>query len=98
MRVRVVCMRQRGVPVDGRHVSHAAEAAGELYVEEHVDQTLSRTLRIARLAAPGPKDAPLLPMLSDVQLLWVGNHGFVLAGFERLGSADYAQAWWCRVN
>jgi len=98
MRVRVVCMRQRGVPVERRRLNHTATAEGELYVEEHADKALGRTLRVARLASPSPTDAPLLPPLTDVQLLWCGNRGFVLCGFERLGSADYAQAWWCRVD
>jgi hypothetical protein len=47
------------------------------------------------------RDGDLLPLLHDVQLLWIAPQGLMLSGFERMdagGTAtDYAQSWWCRM-
>lgn len=65
-----------------------------------------RMSRVANLRQGfmGIKTVPL-PPLYDVQLLWMGPYGFVLAGYERLpvgcspdDGADYAQSWWVRVD
>lgn len=97
MRVHVVRLRHRGLPLDRAKVSYEAAVVGDLYVEEHVDNKLGRTLRVARLAPERPRDPQLLPQLADVQLLWCGAHGFVLNGTERVSDAEYAQSWWCRL-
>lgn len=97
MKVRVVRMRQQGAPVERARVNHDPGIVGELFVEEHVDKSCGRTLRVARLASERPLDQSLLPMLADVQLLWCGNQGFVLAGVERIGDTNYGQSWWCRI-
>lgn len=97
MRVRVVCLRNRGAPISRNDVRGAAGVVGDLYVEEHDDKDAHRTRRVARLAPERPKDPQLMPPLMDVQLLWVGGYGMVLSGFERISDCDYAQSWWCRV-
>ena len=97
MKVRVVRMRHQGVPVERKRVNHDPGVVGELFVEEHVDKACGRTLRVARLASTGPLDSSLVPQLADVQLLWVGNQGFVLNGVEQVNDAVYAQSWWCRL-
>jgi hypothetical protein len=97
VKVRVIRMRQGGVPIGRKRVNHDPGVVGELFVEEHIDKDCGRTLRVARLASTGPLDSSLLPQLVDVQLLWVGNQGFVLSGVEQLNEAAYAQSWWCRT-
>ena len=89
-------MRERGVPLDRTKMRSVEGVVGDLYVEEHADERHGRTLRIARLAPERPRDPIPLPPLEDVQLLWLGGYGFVLAGFERVNNADFAQSWWCR--
>jgi hypothetical protein len=89
-------MRTLGVPRPRRDVQQDAGVKGELLVEEARDETLGRTLCVARVAPSQPRDAALLPALADVRLLWMGPQGFVLTGFESVGSAQYAQSWWCR--
>jgi len=89
-------MRERGVPRPRADIGSGRGAAGELLVEEARDETLGRTLRVARIAPEQPMDRAPLPALSDVVLLWAGPQGFVLSGFEQIGTAHYAQSWWCR--
>jgi hypothetical protein len=96
VRVRVSCMRERGAPRPRNEIGQGRSVSGDLLVEEARDETLGRTLRVARVAPQQPRDPPLLPSLSDVVLLWMGPQGFVLAGFETIGDAQYAQSWWCR--
>lgn len=97
MRLRIVPLRERGVARDRAQLRSEVGVVGDLYVEEFTSEEMCRTVRIARVAAERPKDSVPLPTLIDVQLLWLGNHGFVLAGFERLSGVDYAQSWWCRT-
>lgn len=97
MKVRVVRLRQQGVPDERTQVNHDLGVVGELFVEEHVDESCGRALRVARPASERPLDQSLLPMLADVQLLWYGNQGFVLARVERIGDTNYGQSWWCRL-
>jgi len=89
-------MRERGVPRPRSEIGADPGVRGDLLVEEARDDILGRTLRVARLVSGLPKDAAALPTLSDVTLLWMGPQGFVLSGFETIGSAQFAQSWWCR--
>ena len=98
MRVAVSRMRVRGVPRPRAEVSGDAGVRGELHVEEARDEVLGRTVRIARLAGAMPMDKSPLPHLSDATILWMGPQGFVLSGFETIGTAQYAQSWWCRPS
>lgn len=96
MKVRVVRMRNRGVPIARAQLVHERDMVGQLLVGEHNDEGLGRTLRVATLKGTLPMRSSELPPLLDVALLWAGANGFVLAGFERHGEADYVQSWWCR--
>ena len=96
MRVRVSCMRYRGVPRPRAEVGQGNGVWGDLLIEEARDEVLGRTLRVARIAPTQPMDKPPLPPISDVVILWMGPQGFVLTGFETIGGAQYAQSWWCR--
>ena len=89
-------MRERGVPRSRTDIGRGNGARGNLFIEEAGDETLGRTLRVARLSGNAPLDkAPLLP-LADATLLWMGTDGFVISGFETVDGAQYAQSWWCR--
>ena len=101
MRLKVVPMRLRGVPIAKAKLLYERGVKGDLRVEEMHDPLLKRTVRVARLVEPDAVLKPdLLPPLLDVQLLWMSSEGFTVAGFERValgGSAtDYAQSWWVR--
>jgi len=101
MRVSVVCMRHRGVPIAKEKLAREPAAVGELLVVEHRDAALCRTIRVAQLKDPSePVAGDLLPALHDVQLLWVAPQGMTLGGYERIAvgkvTTDFAQTWWCR--
>lgn len=95
MRVRVIRMRHLGQPVERGLLQRQPAVVGDLSVDEARDEILQRTIRRARLAACVPTDGEPAPPLYDVQLLWMGPRGFVVAGMERIAGADYAQGWWC---
>ena len=102
MRFHVVPVRRQGVPIERARLAREPPVTGELLVEEHHDQALGRTARTAKLRDPRrPRDGDLLPVLYDVQLLWIAPQGMMLIGFERIvaggAATDYAQSWWCRA-
>lgn len=103
MRCIVTATHARGIVLSQRALRGAPAHRGELLVVERADALLRRRLRVACLQQLGSEPMPLnaLPPLYDVQLLYVGQGGFTLSGFERLqGSGDdciaYAQSWWVR--
>jgi len=103
MRFKVQRIRARGVVLARGKRAAEGDVAGELFVEEHVDETLRRTVRMARLlsVSDGIK-RELLPPLYDVALVAMAQGGFTLTGFERVGNgredAEYAQSWWCQTT
>lgn len=95
-------MRKRGVPINRAWLVRAPVLTGDLLVEEHYEHGLGRNARTAKLKDPcRPREGDLLPILFDVQLLWVAPQGLMLTGFERVDAGgsviDYAQSWWCRT-
>jgi len=103
MRCIVTPTHARGIVLSQRDLRAAPAHQGELLVVERTDAMLRRSLRVACLQHFGSEPMPLnaLPPLYDVQLLYVGQSGFTLGGFERLrGRAEhciaYAQSWWVR--
>lgn len=101
MRFSIVCIRRNGVPIAKEKLPRQPVSVGELLVVEHLDAALGRTTRVAQLKDPTrPRDGNLLPVLHDVQLLWIAPQGMTLAGFERIEvdkiGTDFAQSWWCR--
>lgn len=105
MRVRVVPMRRRGVPVPLKRLNTETGVTGELIVFEQRDEILRRTVRVAQIQVGMSVAArDLLPPLLDVSLLWMSTTGFTLGGFERIPLAqdgttiDYAQSWWCSMQ
>ena len=101
MRFKVQRIRAHGIVLARGQRAATPEARGDLFVEEHADEALRRTVRMARLlsASDGIK-RELLPPLFDVTLVAMAQSGFTLTGFERIGNgredAEYAQSWWCQ--
>lgn len=95
MRVKVRPLRKEGRLLWSDSAELKAPGyAGMLTIDEKRDPALGRTLTRAKLSSisSGP-DTDLLPELLDVRLLWAREQKMRLAGFERIGSVDYAQTW-----
>ena len=72
-------------------------ATGDMRVEQIFDDELCRYLRVARVVNVGRvKDPDELPLLYEPLLVAMSPTAFLLAGFERVDGADYANRGWCR--
>lgn len=94
MRFIVRFLRYQGRALPWREVINRPALAGDLRVEERLDDELHRYVRIARLVddrdvRPGRE----LPELLDVHLVVMSPQAFTLTGFERIAGAAYAQSW-----
>lgn len=101
MRFKVQRIRARGVVLTRTARAADGDTVGDLFVEEHMDGTLKRTVRMARLISAGDGlRKELLPPLYDVMLVAMAQNGFTLTGFERIGNgredAEFAQSRWCQ--
>jgi hypothetical protein len=68
--------------------------AGDLRIEERLDEELRRYVRFARLFDVGDvRPGRTLPELLDVRLVVMSSQAFTLTGFERVGDAAYAHSW-----
>jgi len=102
MRVKVICMRDRGVAIPQRMLRdrYTVKRFGELVIMDTTDQGLRRQVKVARISI----DLPHYTMeLVEPHILWVTGSNFVLTGFERgtndKGEAvDFAQSWLCSVE
>jgi hypothetical protein len=72
---------------------------GELLIFEESDRERGRAVRVAQVGA-GATDGtvPRLPRLYEPVLVAMGYQGFTLAGYERVGEAEYAQSWFCALQ
>jgi hypothetical protein len=94
MHFSVMRMRERGRPLPRRELVNREQTSGDLRIEQLFDQHLRRYVRVARLLDPlRPVEPDRLPPLYDPALLAMSPLAFTLAGFERIGTADYAQSW-----
>ena len=93
MRVTVICLREKGRPIPRWRVSRLPSVTGRLIVEDKFHATIHRTVRIARIVMDS-RDTPCpFPDLVDTQLLWIGEDGLAIAGFEEILEVHYAQTW-----
>ena len=96
MRVTVICLREMGRPVPRWRVSRLPSGTGRLVVGDRYHPTIRRTVRVARIITDS-RDVPCpFPELVDVQLLWVGEDGLAIGGFEEISEVHYAQTWLAR--
>ena len=73
--------------------------SGHLEIGEAKDHRLGRVQRTARLLSNHNGTEPdVLPALRDVQLLYLKDGEFTLAGYETLEGVDYQQTWLVRLD
>lgn len=98
MKVEVRPLRVKGRTVPHKQWRETPPAVGLLEVKETRLPRLGRTATTARLlSALDPLQPDALPMLTDVQLLWVERDSMRLTGDEHVDDAGYVQTWDIKV-
>lgn len=94
MRFTVRFLRYRGRPLPRREVVNRPALAGDLRIEECMDDELRRNVKMARLVdTKDVRPSNATPTLLDVQIVAMSPQAFTLHGFERIEGADFAQSW-----
>ena len=76
-----------------KQVVNREPLAGDLRIEECMDEELKRSVRIARLADPLVVISAAQVTLLDVHIIAMSPQAFTLAGIERMDGAEYSQSW-----
>ncbi|MDB5823678.1 MAG: hypothetical protein JWR21_2382 [Herminiimonas sp.] len=95
MRVKVRTLRKAGqLILPSPELPVTPRFAGVLSIDEKRDLVSGRTMARAKLTGitTGP-ETDLLPELMDVRLIWAKDQKLRMAGFERIGNAEYSQTW-----
>lgn len=87
-------LRYHGRVLPWREAINRHPLYGDLRIEECHDQELRRYVRTARLVdLTDTRPSAVTPELLDVHIVAMSPQAFTLAGFERVNSVEYAQAW-----
>lgn len=98
MRVKVRPLRKEGRLLTSQ-TPKAPSFAGILSVGETRDHASGRTFARAKLTGISDgASSDVLPELLDARLLWAQESKLRVAGFERIGDAEYAQTWAVEVT
>jgi hypothetical protein len=94
MRVKVKPLRKEGRLLVSSGEPASPGFAGVFTVDETRDHASGRALVRAKLRGMSTgTEADVLPELLDARLLWALEGKFRMVGFERVGTAEYAQTW-----
>lgn len=94
MKVKVRTLRREGRNLPRQEYLLPPPVVGELSVASERDHELGRPVLRAHLRdASRGSNADLLPELTDVRLLFVGEGRMRLTGFEQIDRRAYAQTW-----
>ena len=96
MYAHIVAMRFHGKALEQTQIRTSESVRAELIVAQKNSSALGRYSDVARASAAGDGRDQLLPPLYDCTLSNMAHGGFVLKGFELIGSVAFAQNWWCR--
>lgn len=99
MKVKVRVLRREGRNLPRQEYLQPPLIEGELGVAPERDHELGRSVLRAHLRdASHGGNADLLPELTDVSLLFVGDGQMRLSGFEQIDRRAYAQTWEVQVQ
>jgi len=94
MRFVVRLLRHRGRILPWRDAVNRPALAGDLRIEECLDEQLHRYVRTARLFdEANVRPSAVRPELLDVRIMAMSPQAFTLTGFERVEGVEYAQSW-----
>ena len=98
MRVEVNCINRRGRPLSRTERQQQPALKGELKVMENRLHPFNRAVMCANvLSITDGLEQPVLPELTDVQLIWLDGKRLRLRGNEQVEGALFAQTWDVRV-
>ena len=99
MRVEVHCINHRGRQLERAERSRQPVLRGELKVFENRLHPFNRAVLCAQvLSVTDGLEQPVLPELTDVQLIWLDGKRLRLRGVESVDGALFAQTWDLRVS
>lgn len=94
MKVEVNCINRQGRPLSRTERQQQPALRGELKVFENRLHVFNRTVLCAQIVSTTDGlDSPVLPELTDAQLIWLDGGRIRLRGNELVGGALYAQTW-----
>ena len=95
MKVRVTALRRAG-----RRFHDRGQETVDGLLRVHSTMHGEQAHKVARLCpeSGAPKEADLLPMLFEPELVAVGNGTLLLRGYESAGGAGYVQEWRCELR
>ena len=95
MKVRVTALRRAG-----RRFHDRDQEGIEGFLRVHATLHGQQAHKVARLCAGSgaPKEADLLPVLYEPELVAVGSGALLLRGYESAGGVGYVQEWRCELR